>query len=98
MIYDAKHFLQKFEAIPDDLWFVGKFTDPDEPSHHCALGHCGWSEDNDENEEANSLDRIFRFHGLQASSVNDNDHSPRNGPFHQETPKARILAALESFL
>lgn len=98
MNYDIDYFLQKFEAIDEDLWTVGWFTDERNPEAHCAFGHCGCTPANDETEEANALDRLFRAHGLRVTAVNDADESGNAGRFKQlDSPKARILAALESF-
>ncbi len=95
--YTREYYIERFSAIPDHLWFVGEFTNPKEPSQHCAYGHLGCEVDNDANEESNTLDRMFRDQGLLVTSVNDGDGSKQAGKFKKTTPKARILAALESF-
>ena len=38
MKYDAKHFIKKFEAIPENKWIVNSFGNN---KKHCARGHCG---------------------------------------------------------
>lgn len=93
MNYDRDYFLAKFAVISEDRWFVGEFTNPADPIQLCAFGHCGCDETNDETDEANALDRLFRNHGLRVPTINDGE-SPS---FPQPTPKQRILAALASF-
>lgn len=95
--FDLDYFITKFSAIPEDQWAIGEFTDTHNPVAHCAFGHCGCSVNNDSTDEGDTLDRLFRDHGLLVTAVNDADGSGKAGPFHQLTPKARILAALESF-
>jgi hypothetical protein len=96
--YTVDYFITKFSAIPDDQWFVGEFQNPVVPSQQCAYGHCGCTPTEQENAEANILDRLFRDHDLNVACVNDGDDSKMAGDFnHLPTPKARILAALESF-
>ena len=88
MTYDAAYFIAKFEAIPDELWFVGKLTDPENQARHCALGHCV-RRDFIFNHEAEALFRILNF----PANINDGD-DPRYPRDKFPTPKARILAAL----
>lgn len=96
--YTVQHFIDKFSAIPDELWCIGEFTNTDNPAQHCAYGHLGCRPDDDECEEANALDRLFRDHKLLVTAVNDDDGTKWTRlQFKQPTPKARILAALESF-
>ncbi len=96
--YDTQYFIDKFSAIPEELWITGEFQNPDKPCQRCAYGHCGCDDMSDENEEANCLDRLFRDHGLRVPPVNDGEKARDSGEFWKlPTPKARILAALESF-
>lgn len=37
--HQAKFFIKKFEAIPEEQWCCGKITDSQ--GKHCALGHLG---------------------------------------------------------
>ncbi len=92
--YTPQYFIYKLSAIPEELWYVGDFTNPKQPHQHCAYGHLGCSENFQENPEANAFDELFRSHDLLAFMVND---GPYEGNFTQPTPKQRILAALESF-
>ena len=97
-IYDIDYFIAKFSAIPDELWCIGEFTNTHNPEQHCAYGHCGCTPNNEDNEESDALARLFRDHDLNVASVNDADGSRLAGDFRNiPTPKARILAALESF-
>lgn len=91
--YTVQYFIDKFTAIPEELWFEEEFTNPANPEQHCAYGHCGCNPESQENMEANSLDRLFRDHDLNVALVNDG----MSALFQQPTPKARILAALETF-
>lgn len=97
MIFDKAYFIRKFTLIPDEFWTIGEFSETNHPEKHCAFGWCGCTADNDETEEANALDRLFRNNNLLVTAVNDADGSGHAGIFTQPTPKARILAALESF-
>ena len=96
--YTVQYYLDKFRPIPDQLWCIGEFTQTGNPVAHCAYGHCGCTDQCQENEEANALERLFIHHGLKVDSVNDGDGSRYAGPWRDiPTPKGRILAALESF-
>ena len=93
-IYDADYFLNKFRAIPEEKWIRGTYGagGPDEP--HCALGHCGMRRKNDgsfDSSEAIALRDIFRGH-FPVHEVNDG-FIPHLFP--QDSPKERILAALQ---
>lgn len=96
--FDIDYYLTKFAAIPDDQWCIGEFTASTGEEAHCAFGHCGCTANNDSTEEGDTLDRLFRDHGLLVTAVNDADGTKWAGPFRDlPTPKARMLAALESF-
>jgi hypothetical protein len=85
MEYNVDYFIKKFEAIPEERWFKGSFHSPD-LKQSCALGHCV---NNDEEFEA--LHALTRHgEGSEVALINDGKH-PLYG---QETPKQRILAAL----
>ena len=50
--YTPEFYKKKFEAIPDENWIVGDL-DGYEEGQHCALGHCGVTEEvTDEDIEA----------------------------------------------
>lgn len=38
MNYDVDYFINKFEAIPEEMWCVGLWVDSE--GRKCALGHC----------------------------------------------------------
>lgn len=90
-MYTVEHFIQKFEAIPEDSWCVGQFKTND--GKHCALGHCavydGFISDSP---EAIALCHIFMEKQgiLDTTGINDGK-DPR---YQQNNPKERILAAL----
>lgn len=100
MKYDVDYFIQKFEAIPEDLWCMGTLTLGDK---HCALGHCGVR--NIQTEGSEALLSIFaeastilkekgviKWH-LHVAGVNDGG-TWATTLFKQNTPRERILAAL----
>lgn len=93
--YTVDYFIQKFEAIPDELWCVDKFEN--ERGQRCVLGHCGRNSENkfQPTEESWELDKlIFRIHSCAFEPVACiNNGTCLNYP--QPTPKARILAALK---
>lgn len=100
--YDKAYFIAKFEAIPDELWTVGKLTRSENGAEqHCALGHAGAQKGPLHTEESEALCALFsRPAGYYPDDVPDprtltaiNDGArPR---YQQPTPKARILAALK---
>lgn len=85
--YDVNYFISKFEAIPEEKWTTGRYID--ENGRCCAYGHCGVMP-NLMTEEAKALENLF------AKILQSPDHVNDNKAIHytQETPKARILAAL----
>lgn len=88
--FTITYFIEKFTSIPEIFWTTGTFTDG---AKCCALGHCGarWLI---ATKESNALEAIFRDNKLSVSRLND---APSTD-FHQDSPKLRILAALESML
>lgn len=83
MNYTVDYFIAKFEAIPDEQWCVGEFTDQER--RHCAVGHC--LDRMQLTEESKALVRLM---GHNTTFVNDGV----DPDYQQPTPKARILAAL----
>ena len=84
--YTIDYFISKFESIPEEQWLAnGNYIDGNKK---CAYGHCG-VDFNKPSEEADALHVLIRSR-FMLSSVNDGgDYS-----YQQQTPKARILAAL----
>lgn len=82
--YDVDYFIEKFKAIPEELWCVGSYSIREQ---HCALGYCG-EQAGSRTEEGKSLSIITEN---AVSSINDN----LDNRYRQSTPKQRILAALE---
>jgi hypothetical protein len=84
-VYDVDYFIRKFEAIPEELWCIGQYTDGE--GRYCALGWCRRSGDENGYAEEVALERISPFF---VPDVNDG-HDER---YQQPTPKQRVLAAL----
>lgn len=85
MKYDVDYFIAKFEAIPEDLWMAGDFTDG---VRCCAFGHCGekgWT--NPLTQESTCLSSLLEGEVARINDGNDDKYP-------QPTPKQRILAAL----
>ncbi len=101
--FDAAYFIKKFEAIPEDQWQAGDFSNSS-GTKKCALGHCGinWSINN---KEGNTLERLVKSSlNLNVASINDGTgiaSTDQEKASESEllllgnTPKQRILAALE---
>jgi hypothetical protein len=95
MNYDAQYFIDKFSDIPEESWCTGVYID--NLGRRCALGHCAYFGD----EDANGIRKLFSskigsinaWGGLvhRIGDINDGDHPD----FTQDTPKQRILAALQ---
>lgn len=96
------HFNTKAEliaalsAIPDEQWCVGDYVIG---SACCALGHIGYRDPRtpDDYKINDDLNRKFRL--VIPAWDFDNMHyanDERNPKFNQSTPKARVLAYLES--
>jgi hypothetical protein len=85
--YTVDYFIQKFEAIPDELWCVGEFVDVG--GRCCAAGHCGarLNGGNSNKPEYMAIQKALGFH---IYDINDGKLST----YPQPTPRARILAAL----
>lgn len=88
MNYTREYFINKFEAIPDELWCVGAFTDG--AGRHCAYGHCGAKRYSEHTIEGISLRFLL---SANVARINDNLH----GQYSHlgSTPKERILNALK---
>ena len=84
---NKQYFIDKFTAIPDEQWTTGFFTDKE--GRHCALGHCGAPS----GYEWRALSELV---GRATQSCISNINDGKDPNFQQLTPKARILAALNS--
>lgn len=93
MKYTIDYFIKKFEAIPEEKWTVGQYSDNE--NNHCALGHCGARGfdivTTTETEESIALRKLFERYGQRVADVND------NYTLFRSTPKSRILDALYEF-
>jgi hypothetical protein len=82
--HDCAYFIQKFEAIPDEMWTTGV----NYPAR-CAINHC-------QGQETIAFIKLFEdafpceSFLYSAAVINDGRHPA----YKQPTPKARILAAL----
>lgn len=93
-VYTVDYFIEKFSKIPEKEWCVNYYYifEGTYPEKRCALGHCG-EHKMVVSPEAESLRNLFMQNlVISVDRVND---SSCDGVFPQETPKARILAALE---
>lgn len=89
MNYNADYFIAKFEAIPDEFWYVGNYCSKEDSDRRCALGHCG-EIDGTPTLETRALDCIAEKFPISVARVNDG----KEDKYQQPTPKARILAFL----
>lgn len=87
--YTVDYFIEKFKRIPEDRWCTGKLKTENES--HCALGWCGVTSMANLNKESKALVALFSERWLSVAGVNDGWDSR----FNLETPKERILAALD---
>lgn len=88
-MFTVKHFINKFEAIPEDKWNMYDYYDPTDKSIRCALGHCGQYSDNF---RTVYTDESIALKKLLPNIIDINEGDVEN--FQQPTPKQRILAAL----
>ena len=103
MEYTVDYFIGKFSAIPDKLWHTGNF---EFMGKSCAAGHCGVRDGAKLNDEVSALIGMFSelkltprngysFYGkplFDTVAVINDGHTAE---YQQETPKQRILAALQ---
>lgn len=91
MEYTVDYFINKFEAIPENRWWMGNYQSPLGLDKYCAFGHCGASNNNFAiNDSIKALSKIGNdnFHPIHL--INDGADSG----YKQETPKQRVLAFL----
>lgn len=84
--YTVDYFINKFEAIPEDEWFVGYFQNEYNSKQKCALGHCDYDNISSSKEGRILINLLNGY----VSEINDGKHTQ----YQQTTPKQRILAAL----
>lgn len=110
MNYNVDYFINKFQAIPENMWIMfdqGKYGGP-----CCAFGHCRQSSSDyygSDTDEGRALAKLFFDNGLrQTEDIAKSKKidplgkhwavaSINNGTvaeYQQPTPKQRILAAL----
>lgn len=81
-VYKAQFFINKFDAIPDEKWCMGKTVNDE--GQHCAIGHA-------KPDEIYSIFMLFRNLGETPMNINDG----KVEAYQQETPRERIVAALK---
>ena len=86
--YTIQHFIDKFEAIPEENWTTHVYN---YGLACCALGHCGHRAGNS-TEESHALGFLFHSHNLSIRGINDGLYPHRIG----SSPKERVLTALMS--
>lgn len=96
MNYDAKYFLNKFEAIPEERWTTGSYNNGHGQS--CALGHCfEWGQffskvmpDKDQ------LVKLFEHHNMNIIDANDGNYNGGDITYCEfgDSPKERVINAL----
>jgi hypothetical protein len=88
--YDVQYFINKFEAIPKELWNAdGSYVNKDNPECKCALGHCVFTDYSigTRLEEGKALIAMIEN---CVTDINDGD----DDRYQQPPPKQRVLAAL----
>ncbi len=88
MTYNAAYFIAKFEAIPEEKWCSGYYSEDDKM---CALGHCGAENHASERPEYFALKALARKIGPDSAITVNDGYSET---YDQPTPKGRILAWL----
>lgn len=88
----TKWYITKIEVIPEDQWTTYRFQSDD--GKCCVLGHLGARFAAIDTQEAEVLHAKFKMYDMGISSINDGC----NEFFRQETPKQRVLAALQYLL
>lgn len=100
--YTVDYFIKKFEAIPEDKWYVGKFFGPEERC--CAVGHCALPGNYKlhpfQTPEGLALMTLFQTYKMSVYSTNDGEGELRDyecfmGTGIPFTPKSRIIRALK---
>lgn len=93
MNYDTKHFLKKFEAIPEDRWITGTYG---RNGQYCALGHCMNKRYMLDTEESAELRKVFQKNDMYVQRVNDGYLHSKESHYIElgDSPKERVINAL----
>lgn len=95
--YNVDYFTKKFEAIPDEQWCT---TSLGYGGKHCVMGHCGVISDPHEGwvgtAEAEGLAAVLGVRGWRDLWEINDGYLGSAEIKGLETPKARILAALQA--
>ena len=85
MEYNVSYFIEKFSAIPSEMWLI---NDYERNGSKCAFGHCGMRDNN----SLQSIPEATAFAKILPKAIVINDRE--SSEYQQPTPKQRILAAL----
>jgi len=91
-MYDVNFFQTKLSAIPENLWFVGNYQNP-ERTKGCVYHWCGLNMTDQKagnHPEVGALNKLFSKINSEPGLVNDG----KDLRYQQSNPKDRILAAL----
>lgn len=94
MEYTVDYFIKKFEAIPEDNWITASLYDPEIGC--CVLGWCGVRSLRYHTSESRALASLLGIHPNTLYRINDGIADYKHLRMTLETPKQRILAALNN--
>lgn len=86
-LYTADYYIDKFSAIPECKWTTENYVNFN--GQKCAMGHCGRT-NKSSTTESDHLIVLFLDNCFHIDSVNDGNIAT----FNQNSPKSRVLAAL----
>lgn len=91
-LFSVDYFIDKFKAIPEEKWGIKNYIlfDKTDKETRCAVGFCR-DYTREPTIESDALLSLFQNADLDIFSINDR----KAISFPQDTPKQRILAALE---
>lgn len=62
-MYTTDYFINKFEAIPAELFYMGSIENSENPKEKCSYGHCGANPAlSNQPQEAIALSELFKKH------------------------------------
>jgi hypothetical protein len=94
--FSLEYFVNKFEAVPDELWWTGTYFNEDR-TKRCALGWC-FEVDPKNSRRLEMGDEFARLENLMRTYLDKGTDPINDGKvkqFNQPTPKQRVLAALK---
>ncbi len=102
MKVNKKFFIDLLSLIPDENWCANYLTHPSDPNKHCVLGHLDMghltciTRDAQMSPKADAMCRFFNASGYNGGVHVTRVNNHASTEFPQPTPKARVLALLES--